>query len=235
MIPLATPLALQGIGTVASLFGSHKANSEQQKLLDEQRKRIEEEQNNFYKDKSKLESWKLKNSGNYLDTSEGSGILTQLKENAREQNDAVANNAAITGASNASITAQKKSSQNTFTDALRKLAGYGTQWKSSIDNKYFNQSNNLNKQKNAINNALSNNDLQQQKAEQNKSQQWANFAKSLGSMGLSAAISGAGKEGGTGVKDWLSNLFNKGVDTDTVKQNLGFDLSSITNQPEYNY
>jgi hypothetical protein len=168
MDPLTMALLMGGIsalGTGGSLFGSWKANKKSQDILNQ-------EKNDLYKDKAKLEEWKTKNSTNYMDTPEAQTMISQLLENSKENNDTIASNSAITGATNANVTAQKKASQYNIVDALRKMAQYGTQWRNGIDSTYFNQSNGLAGRKLGLQNDQIN-------IEEQKSKQWSQFMQSL--------------------------------------------------------
>lgn len=189
------------LGTGGSLFGSWKANRDNAKIM-------EQAQNDLLRDKAELSDWKSKNSVNYMDSAAGQSFISTLMDNAKENNDIIASNSAMTGATNANVIAQKKASQSNIVDALRKLTEYGTQWKNQIEQQYFNGKGQLSQRQLG---------LQQGQMEMNnaKAQQWANFMQNLSGMATTGLMA-------TGMNDTPWKLIDG-------KTNTGYDWLNNVN------
>lgn len=202
MNPLTLMLLGQGAGITASLFGSWAANKKSQKAQQDYMNKANER---YAKDKTELDAWKAKNSANILDTEGGRSLVELIMQNARDNNDVVSSNAAMTGATNANITAQKKATQSNVVDALRRLSAQGDANQKQTDALYFNQNGMLSSQKGQIDLTNMNMDVQNNN---NKVSQWSNFVNNLSNLGTSYAMFQGMGTGDLFGDNWWQRTFN---------------------------
>jgi hypothetical protein len=152
--------ALGIASTLASLYGSIKS-AEANKQID----------NQINRRKSDLQSW-YDNEYNtpYLDTADARGALTVLRKNLGEQMQKVNQGNAIKGASDEAQVATAEAGQKKMSDAVTRLAGYGTHYKDAIRRDYMNR-------QMALDNMEGQNLAR-------KSQQWTNFMNNAMNAGM---------------------------------------------------
>jgi len=136
---------------------------------------------------------------NFFDTDQAKSVISTLRNQHKDTLRSVAGDSAVTGASNEAKIAATEKTQKGYSDALTKLAGYGTNLRDSLRREYITRKSGLE------NLQLAN--------LQNKSQNWANFMNNAMNAGIGfAEASGAGA-----FNDWdtyLKGLFKKEVKTE---------------------
>jgi hypothetical protein len=132
-LPLAIPLAMAGIGAATKLFGANKAG-----------KRMDQAQGVIQGEMNRVDAWyDTEKNQDYLQSNIGRGIMTQVLQDIEDRNNQVESTAAITGASDASVLASKKTNQKTYGDAVSQIARMGTAREDQIDARYANQKQSL--------------------------------------------------------------------------------------------
>ena len=130
----------------------------------------------------------------FLDTDVAKSTVSELQSQMKEAAGAGENVAASTGQTAEGEIAQKGMLQEKYTEALNKLAGYGTQYKDNILGRYQNQLTDLFGGKVDMANA--------------RMDDWRNFASNVSGAGGNAAAAwgtGGGYGGGGPVTDYYGN------------------------------
>lgn len=130
--------------------------------------------------KQENESW-FNNNRNYFDTVQGKSALEQVRQAYEERAKRNANTAVITGASAEQEVALQGAQSDAYNNAMRQLAGQGSEYASRNEMVYRQNLNNLMNKEMAIND---------QKAENA-----ANLATNAGNLFGSAAMSGMFEKG----------------------------------------
>lgn len=181
-------MALGTILTLASLASSAFGNAKSAQA----NKRID---NKLNADRRELDYWYDKEyNKNYFDTDQAKSVIGTLKDNFRDTVDATKGKAAVTGASNEAVVGAMDSAQKNYSNALMRLAGYGTDYRDSLRREYVTRNTGLN------NLELAN--------MENKSKNWSNFIGNA--LNASQGFAEAGANGAFDKADvFLKNLFKK--------------------------
>jgi hypothetical protein len=135
---------------------------------------------------------------NALDTTETQSALGMLRDRFKKQTDVNANTAAVTGASDESVTAAKQGMNDALAGTVSQIAGSGTQRKDSIRREFMDRDNHLQDQ---VANHL-----------QNKANNWNQMqsnALQLASVGAMADSMGAFEKWDGKIGEWKKNWQEK--------------------------
>ncbi len=75
---------------------------------------------------------------NYLDRAPVQSLLSQMRQQSQERNEALANSAVVTGATPEFVLAQKKNEADSYTQALSQIAAQGDAVSQQAQNRYYN-------------------------------------------------------------------------------------------------
>lgn len=125
-IPLAIPLIMSAIGAGtkvgAGILGG-KQNAAFERSLGQERKG--------------LEAWyDVQSNQDFFETDVAKSAMNAVLENIRQANQTAESKAAVTGASDAAVLAEKESNRKQFGDTAKNLLGYGLQRRDKIDQMY---------------------------------------------------------------------------------------------------
>lgn len=142
-----------------------------------------------------LDTWRKSELGkDFMDTSAAKSVFTRLKSREKQQGEAANNAAARGGATTDQALATKSAIQKNTGETISRIAGMGTQYKSSINDKYFSRMRSLDRTKLGL--------------QQQKNQNIMNFASNAGKLGSAALQS-------DGAVEWMDNFGKKNQTQET--------------------
>ena len=136
-LPLAIPIGMAAAGIFGQIFAGRKSG----KALDQAGGIIDEQV-------SDLTAWyDTEKNKDFLQSNVASSAINKTLQDIEDRNKTIESGAAVTGASDASIIAQKGKSQEQFGDVVKSLASYGTAREDRIEGRYRSNISNLMGQK----------------------------------------------------------------------------------------
>lgn len=125
-LPLAIPIGMAAAGIFGQIFGANKSGKalgQAEGIVDQQ--------------VSDLTAWyDTEKNKDFLQSNVASSAINRTLEDIEDRNKTIESSAAVTGATDASILAQKGKSQEQFGDVIKSLASYGTAREDRIEGRY---------------------------------------------------------------------------------------------------
>ena len=139
MDPLTIGLGVSSLaGNIFGNIMSGKANNANRKLIEQQRQKNE----SFYNNNVNRD---------FLETNAAKGLFERLRKNLYDNNKIINSTAAVTGASDEAVIAEKSRNQENYNDAVNQLASQATQYQQNEEQMYRNADQNLANQEMQLN------------------------------------------------------------------------------------
>ena len=171
-LSLAIPIGMAAAGLFGQVLGGAKSGQAQDQAEGFVNKQVND-----------LTSWyDTEKNKDFLQSNIGSSAINKVLEDIETRNKTIESGAAVTGASDASVIAQKAKSQEQLSDTVKDLASYGTAREDRVEGRYRANMTNLMGQKTNI--------------AMNKAQGWGNLVGAGGDlMGAAGGLVGQTKWG----------------------------------------
>lgn len=154
----------QLLSIIGNIYGTYMSAKQNQKVDDILSGRMDDLKTRFDKDYNT----------NFLNTEQAQSVMQVLSGQMDKQNKKIAGASAITGGSAEAENAARGESQGRFSEAITRLAGYGTQYKDMKEREY-------NRRDDSLQNIFLTHEM-------NKGQNWTNFMNNATNLGQSGSM-----------------------------------------------